>query len=103
MPSSHNRTDAFTFEPRFSEDVELSYRNLRDHAFVVTAGTVNKARRLELGSNVRWKIRAPPDGNGAVGITLPATSDRNDDGTVCTEDDRMLSNRNELTVSGLGS
>ena len=102
--TSHNGTDAFTFELRFSEDVRLSYKTLRDHSLAVTGGTVTKAKRLEQGSNIGWRITVVPDGNAAVTIVLPVTTDCNATGAICTRDDsdRPLSNRLELTVSGPG-
>ena len=93
---------SFTFELRFSEEPAdgFSYVTLRDHAFTVTGGEVVKARRLEQGKNTRWEITVQPDGDGAVTIVLPATTDCADDGAVCTGDGRMLSGRLELTVPG---
>ena len=99
-PASHDGSDSFTLELRFSEEVKVSYQNLRDHGFQVTGGTVTKARRLEQGSNVRWEIHVQPSGNSNVTVILPKTTDCDDDGAVCTEDGRKLSNRNELAVSG---
>ena len=52
--------------------------------------------------NTWWLITVEPDGNGDVTITLPATTDCTDDGAICTEDGRMLSNLLEFTVSGPG-
>ena len=104
-PSSHDGQTAFTFELRFSEEFELSYKTLRDHAFTVTGGEVTKARRLDRESttpNIRWEITVTPDGNGSVTVALPATTDCAAQGTICTGDGRMLSNRTELTVSGPG-
>ena len=101
-PSSHDGQAAFTFELRFSEEFSLSYRTLRDHAFTVTGGTVTKSQRLEQGSNVRWEISVQPDGDGSVAVVLPVTNGCDDQGAICTEDGRTLSNRNELTVSGPG-
>ena len=101
-PSSHDGQTAFTFELRFSEQFDLSYVTLRDHAFTVTGGEVTKARRLEQGSNVRWEIHVQPDGNGSVTVVLPVTTDCDAPGAVCTADGRMMSNRNELTVNGPG-
>ena len=103
-PESHNGTDAFTFELRFSETPRrgFSYKTLRDHAFTVTGGEVLRARRLEPGKNVRWEITVRPDSNGAVTIVLPATTDCEVDGAICTGDGRMLSERVELIVSGPG-
>ena len=53
---SHNGTDAFTFEIRFSEEFPLSYKTLRDLAFTVSGGEVLKAQRLDKPSNIRWLI-----------------------------------------------
>ena len=99
-PESHDGVNAFTVELRFSEEPGLSYRTLRDHAFTVAGGSVKGARRLEPGSNVRWEITVRPDGDGEVVVTLPVTGDCESDGAVCTDDDRPLSSRLELTVSG---
>ena len=103
--ASHNGTDVFTFEIRFSEQFGLSYKTLRDHAFTVVGGEVRKAQRMDRDSdtpNTWWLITVEPDGNGDVTITLPATTDCADDGAICTEDGRMLSNSLELTASGPG-
>ena len=103
--ASHNGTDVFTFEIRFSEQFGLSYKTLRDDAFTVVGGEVKKAQRMDRDSdtpNIRWLITVEPDGNGDVTITLPATTDCTDDGAICTEDGRMLSNSLEFTVSGPG-
>ena len=100
-PASHDGQAAFTFELRFSENLEgFSYRTLRDHAFTVTGGEVQGARRLVSGSNIRWEITVRPDGDGTVAIVLPITTDCTALGAVCTGDGRKLSNRLELTVSG---
>ena len=99
-PSSHDGETVFTFELRFSEQFGLSYKTLRDHAFEVTGGTVKKAKRLEQGTNIGWRITVKPDSSGAVTIILPATEDCDAQGAICTEDGRMLSTRLELTVSG---
>ena len=101
-PSSHDGENVFTFELRFSEQFHLSYKTLRDHAFTVTGGTVKKAKRMEQGSNIHWRITVRPDSNSEVGIVLPVTTDCDGQGAICTEDGRELSNRNELTVSGPG-
>ena len=101
-PEAHDGETPFTFELRFSEEFELSYKTLRDHAFTVVGGSVEKAKRLEKGSNIGWRITVQPDANADVTITLPATEDCGDSGAICTADGRKLSNRLELTVSGPG-
>ena len=99
---SHNGTDAFTFEIRFSEEFPLSYKTLRDLAFTVSGGEVLKAQRLDKPSNIRWLITVEPDSNGDVTVVLPVTQNCTADGAICTGDGRKLSTRLELTVSGPG-
>ena len=101
-PSSHNGQNSFTFELRFSENFGLSYRTLRDSAFTVDSGNVTKARRLDRPRNVRWEITVEPDGNGAMTITLPATTDCDSTGAICTGDGRMLVGPTTTTVTGPG-
>ena len=99
-PSSHDGENDFTFELHFSEEFSVSYKRLRDQAFIASGGDVTRAKRLEQGSNIGWRIHVRPDGHGAVTIVLPETTDCDDDGAICTGDGRMLSNRSELTVGG---
>ena len=100
-PSSHDGSAVFTFELRFSEDIEgLSYTTLQEHAFAVTGGSVSKARRLEPGKNVKWEITVQPSSNADVTIVLPITTDCTAQGAICTSDGRKLSSRVELTISG---
>ena len=100
VPESHNGQTVFTFELHFSEEFKLSYVILRDHAFTVTGGEITKAKRLEPGKNSKRVIHVRPDGDGAVTIVLPATTDCDDDGAICTADGRMLSNSLSFTLSG---
>ena len=103
-PESHDGSAAFTFELRFSEDLDgFSYRTLRDHAFTVTGGDVVSARRLERGKNVKWEIKVEPSTSAAVTVVLPATTDCTAQGAICTNDDGMLANTLELTVPGSSS
>ena len=99
-PASHNGTDVFTFEIRFSEEFKLSYKTLRDHAFVVDGGTVKNAQRKEKGSNIGWTITVQPDSNAAVTVVLPVTTDCAHEGAICTQDGRKLSDGLEFTVTG---
>ena len=99
-PESHNGTDAFTFQIRFSEEFKLSFKTLRDHAFTVDGGTVKQAKRQVKGSNIGWTITVEPDSDAAVRIVLPATTGCDGTGAICTEDGRKLSNSLDFTVSG---
>ena len=101
-PATHNGTDVFTFEIRFSEEFPLSFRTLKVHALQVTGGTVKKARRMDNSSDIHWRITVRPDADGNVTIVLPVPDDCADQGAICTRDGRKLSNRLEFTVVGPG-
>ena len=104
VPAAHDGSTTFTFELRFSETPRkgFSYKTLRDYAFTVTGGEVTKARRLAPPSNIGWEIHVTPDGDGAVTVALPVTTDCAAEEAVCTGDRMPLSGRLELTVSGPG-
>ena len=99
-PASHDGESAFTFELRFSEEFSISYETLRDHAFTVTEGEVTRARQMEPPGNVRWEISVEPSSGAGVTVSLPATTDCEAQGAVCTADGRMLSSPLEFTVGG---
>ena len=102
MPATHNGS-AFTFDLSFSENVKAGYARIRDHAFTISGtSTIVSAVRKTQGSNQNWTITVQPNGNDAITITLPPTTDCDADGAVCTAAGRKLSNRNEFTVSGPG-
>ena len=99
VPATH-AGEEFEFSLTFSEEPEVSYVTLRDHAFDETGGTVRKAKRRTQGSNLSWDITVEPEGTGAVTIELPATSDCGATGAICTGDGRPLSNASSATVAG---
>ena len=101
-PATHDGSSEFTFEIEFSEEFGISYATLRDHAFNVTGGSVERAQRTDKPSNIAWLITVKPQGNGDVTTELPATTDCNADGAICTGDGRKLSNSLSFTVSGPG-
>ena len=103
VPDAHDGQDAFTFELRFIEEINLSYKTKRDHPFTVSGGAVENAGRATKGRNLRWLITVRPDANGQVSFTLPVTNDCNGDGAICARDGRKLSKELVLTLSGRGN
>ena len=96
----HGASNVFTFDIRFSEEIPLSYKTLKFHAFDVTGGSILRAQRMNKPSNIKWRIMVRPDSNEDVTIVLPATTDCEAQGAVCMEDGRKLSNSLVFTVSG---
>ena len=101
MPATHNGS-AFTFDLAFSENVRAGYERIRDDAFAITGGDILKVQRKAQGSNQNWTITVKPDGNGAVYITLPETTDCEATGAICTYDERELSHTNVAAITGPG-
>ena len=101
-PASHDGSSEFTFDIEFSEEFGISYATLRDYAFNVTGGSVERAQRTDKPSNIPWRITVKPQGNRDVTIELPATTDCDAQGAICTGDGRKLSNSLSFTVAGPG-
>ena len=101
-PRTHDGTSAFDVRLAFSEELadDFSYETLRDHAFTVTHGAVTGARRLTPASNIGWEITVEPAGRADVTLALPATTDCDAAGAICTEDERMLAATLVATVEG---
>ena len=102
IPGSHDGSTAFTFELRFSEEVPISYRTLRDESLEVSGGTVTRARRLTQGSNLGWTITVEPATDGGISIALPVRT-CGATGAVCTADGRALAQGISGTVPGPAS
>ena len=98
VPTSRSGSSEFTFDLAFSENLPLSYKTLRDHAFNVDGGRVKKAQRKVPGSNQTWTITLKPASSGAVTVTLPVTTDCNAQGAICTQDGRKQASLLDFTV-----
>ena len=90
IPANHDGSSAFTFRIAFSEEVNISPQSMRDHALVVTGGTVTDARRVD-GRKDLWELTVEPAGTGPVSILVPQDRACTETGALCTADGRMLS------------
>ena len=102
VPASHGG-DAFTLELAFSEEFPLSYKLLQGadgqaSVVAVEGGAVTRAARVTAGESRRWTVTVEPDGSDDVTLTLPATTDCEAEGAICTEDDRPLAAAVAATV-----
>ena len=97
MPDEHDGSSEFTFDLEFSQNVEAGYKRIRDKAGTISGGRINQAKRKTQGSNQSW---TGPTGAGDITITLPETTDCDDDGAICTADGGMLNHSTSDTVRG---
>ena len=103
VPDEHDGSTVFTFEVLFSEEIPTSYRVLRDQgAFQVSGGEIRRARRVNGRDDLR-EIHIEPDGNGAVSVTLPVTTDCSARGAICMGDGRKLSQGDSARIDGPSS
>ena len=102
VPTSHAGEDErFIFHIQFSLEPDLGFENVRDHVLTVTNGEVTYVRRANPQAdnpNSRWEITIEANSDRDITVTLPATTDCDDDGAVCTADDIMLSSSTSQTV-----
>ena len=102
-PASHDGASAFEVELRFSEEIAMGFRTMRDDALEVSEATVTGAQRLAPPSNMGWKLTIKPTRDEAVTIAVPANLACTETGAICTLDGRALSKRVELAIPGPGA
>ena len=101
MPEAHDGESAFTFRVAFSEDIDISYRSLREDAFTVTSGHVTRGARVDDRRDL-FEMTVQPDSDGDVTIALEGGRDCATSGAICTkgENRRQLTNAPTATVAG---
>ena len=102
LPAAHGGA-TFSFELRFSESPEMTYKALRGvdgvpAAMTVTGGRITKTPRIDTSSNRRWRVEVDPHGESDVTIALAATADCAAEGAICTLDGRPLAQGVEAEV-----
>ena len=98
-PETHDGENGFTFRIAFSEDVEITPEDMRDHALLVTGGTVTDAQRVNDRKDL-WELTAEPAGSGAVSILVHSGRACTETGALCTADGRSLTSALALRVPG---
>ena len=107
LPAEHDGDTPFTFEVHFSEAFSISYLTMPG-AFEVTNGSATGAMRVDnphdeaqgMQANKVWAITVQPAGVGDVDIELPATTDCEASGAVCTDDGKALAGSVEARIAG---
>ena len=82
-PVSHDGSSAFTLRLSFSEDVEITPDDLRDHALSATGGTISGVTRVDDAKDL-FEVTVTPAGEGAVTVGLRPPPGCEADGAVCT-------------------
>ena len=98
-PEAHDGESGFKLRIDFSDDVEITPEDMRDHALLVSGGTVTDAARVKGGSDL-WELTVEPAGPGPVSILVAQDRACTDQGALCTADGRSLTVSLALRVPG---
>ena len=98
-PLSHDGSSVFTLRMAFSEDVEITPEDMRDHALTVFGATVTGAEQVE-GLKTLWDLTLQPSGNGPVSILTPLNRACTEVGALCTADGGTLTVAPALQIAG---
>ena len=99
LPASHDGQTAFSLRIQFSEDIDATVADMRDHALNVSGGTVTGAARVNNRDDL-WSFTITPSGDAKVDIILAGGASCTADGAICTSDGRQLSTGLLTFVSG---
>ena len=83
----------------FSADVEITPEDMRDHALLVSGGTVTDAAGVDDRKDL-WELTVEPAGPGPVSILVPQDRACTETGALCTADGRSLTVSLALRVPG---
>ena len=98
-PEAHDGENGFKLRIAFSDDVEITPEDMRDHALLVSGGTVTGAAKVKDRSDL-WELTVEPAGPGPVSILAPLDRPCTDPGALCTADGRSLTAGPALVVPG---
>ena len=69
-PAEHDGSQSFTVRLTFNMEPDVSYKTVRDTMFIVTGGTITKAKRVAPPHDLEFDITVDPDGDDAVSLSL---------------------------------
>ena len=98
-PEAHDGENGFKLRIAFSDDVEITPEDMRDHALLVSGGTVTDAARVK-GRSDLWELTVEPTGPDPVSVLAPLGRACTDQGALCTADGRSLTAGPALVVPG---
>ena len=98
-PEAHDGENGFKLRIAFSDAVEITPEDMRDHALLVSGGTVTAAAKVKDRSDL-WELTVEPAGPGPVSILAPLDRPCTDPGALCTADGRALTAGPALVVPG---
>ena len=96
----HDGSTPMQFRVVFSEEVETTAAEIKDHALTVTGATINTVVQKDEGSTRRWNVTVTPAGTGPFDVILASATDCAQDGHICTPGGELLARGDWKRSSG---
>ena len=91
LDNYHDGSTEFKFTLGFSEEVDTTAAEIRDHALTFTGGTFTDVVQKDESSTRRWEITVKPGGVGNIAIFIAQATDCGTNGHICTSEGELLS------------
>ena len=98
-PEAHDGQRAFNVQIAFSDDLEITPEEMRDHALEVSGGRLTDAAPVDDRQDL-WELTIEPHGTGPVSIVAAPGGSCKLAGELCTADGRPLTVALALQVAG---
>ena len=98
-PEAHDGQRAFNVQIAFSDDLEITPEEMRDHGLEVSGGRLTNAAPVDDRQDL-WQLTIEPQGTGPVSIVAAPGGSCKLAGELCTADGRPLTVALALQVAG---
>ena len=96
----HDGSTPMQFRVAFSEEVDTTAAEIKDHALTVTGATINTVVQKDEGSTRKWNVTVTPAGAGPFDVILASATDCAQDGHICTPGGELLAQGDWKRSSG---
>ena len=86
----HDGSTPFNFTLGFSEEVDTTAAEIRDHALTITGGTFKTVVQKDDDSTRRWEVTVKPAGVDDIEVSIAGAIDCATDGHICTSEGELL-------------
>ena len=100
FPYYHDGKTPVRVDLVFSEEVDTTAAEIKDHALTVTGGAITTVVRKEEGSTRKWTVMIRPAGTGDIEVILSPATDCAQDGHICTAAGELLARGDWKTSAG---
>ena len=86
----HDGSTPFNFTLGFSEEVDTTAAEIRDHALTISGGTFKTVVQKDDDSTRRWEVTVKPAGVDDIEVSIDGAINCATDGHICTSEGELL-------------